>query len=161
MYVFGLSRLHKSLPNKLALINISRKPGIKLLVVKNAHAEMVQLIAKLAPILSFFRPTQQIFKSNSQFTRYCFHHLFSDTCDHVERLSSIYRKRQQKSSTMKRGEYIQCNCVCVILMMLNAQQTSSCKFSRLLNLMNNVQRVLYFFNKNHPKIGWNGHLYKK
>lgn len=43
-HIFGLSLLHKSFPNKLAAMNISRRLGINCFVNKNAHADIAQFI---------------------------------------------------------------------------------------------------------------------
>lgn len=44
-YIFGLSRLHISMPNKFALINISLKLGIECFVMRYAHIEYTRFIA--------------------------------------------------------------------------------------------------------------------
>lgn len=66
-HIFGLSLLHKSLPNKFAAINISRKLGINWFVIKNAHVDIAQFINNETLMkFSIFSPVNE-YKSNKKF----------------------------------------------------------------------------------------------
>lgn len=81
--------MHKSLPNKLAEMNISARLGIKRFVIPNAHNESAQFINSDTLILVSMTIHRQFIgtKSNAHIELCCFHHLFGDTYDRVIELS--------------------------------------------------------------------------